>query len=563
MDVQVDHTVQIRNGGLIAINDTIRLLADNGEHELDSFALGFPFIYRSNLIHVYAYDPSNQQLDVELDTGLGMLGFYGVKIRFPQSISLSSVEPYEFKVVYVLSDLISSEILPFSPEPGIELIEFNATFPAYPSLTQTASTVRFAIILPSSLEFSSSSFESEDIEFTNQTIGTFQILNYTKSNLAPFSYKPFWVSFGGTGEDLLVIETLEIRRDINIESPKRIVFSDSYEITTKAGSLTDFTLQLLPGAYDISAWDAYGFPFESENLKVEQGNATTPTYVTLTFALPLVQDESTKFQLNYQTPWENIIDQNDWQNYHVTLAPLDNFNWKIGKLVLTLTLPEGAELTQSPDSGLIQKSAFQETLTLTYFNVTAFQQISQEATYEYTIFWASFRPTLWVGTAVAILGVLALFWHAPRPAAPIPTILVKPEELKSYVDAYEQKRRNISELETLEERTRKRKIPRRRYKLRKKALESRLSVLSKDLTRLREKLQTATTKYADMMRQIEVAEAELEGIEAGIRRTETRYRRGEISIAAYHKLLEDYYRRRERAKTTIDGVLLRLREEIT
>ncbi|MFQ6074007.1 MAG: hypothetical protein ACE5KC_02195, partial [Candidatus Bathyarchaeia archaeon] len=131
-----------------------------------------------------------------------------------------------------------------------------------------------------------------------------------------------------------------------------------------------------------------------------------------------------------------------------------------------------------------------------------------------------------------------------------------------YVDAYEKKRRSLSELETLEERARKRKISRRRYKVRKRALESRVSVLSKDLVRLREKLQTASPKYADMMRQIEIAEAELEGIEAGIRRTETRYRRGEISIAAYHKLLEDYYRRRENARTRIDGVLLRLREEI-
>jgi hypothetical protein len=65
-----------------------------------------------------------------------------------------------------------------------------------------------------------------------------------------------------------------------------------------------------------------------------------------------------------------------------------------------------------------------------------------------------------------------------------------------------------------------------------------------------------------MMRRIEIAEAELEGIEAGIRHTEARYRRGEISTAAYHRLLEDYYRRRERARTTIDGVLIRLKEEI-
>ena len=80
------------------------------------------------------------------------------------------------------------------------------------------------------------------------------------------------------------------------------------------------------------------------------------------------------------------------------------------KLVITLTLPEGAEFTSIPSLGAVQKNVFQETMTFAYYNVTPFQDLSQEATYEYTIFWASFRPTLWVGTAVAILGILALLW---------------------------------------------------------------------------------------------------------------------------------------------------------
>jgi len=54
----------------------------------------------------------------------------------------------------------------------------------------------------------------------------------------------------------------------------------------------------------------------------------------------------------------------------------------------------------------------------------------------------------------------------------------------------------------------------------------------------------------------------LEGVETDIRRVEARYRHGEISKGAYGRLLQEYHRRRERAKTAIDEVLLRLREEI-
>jgi len=82
------------------------------------------------------------------------------------------------------------------------------------------------------------------------------------------------------------------------------------------------------------------------------------------------------------------------------------------------------------------------------------------------------------------------------------------------------------------------------------------------LTDFGEEIRKASSRYASIMRQIEVAETELEETEAAIRRIELRYRRREISKETYRKLLEGYNRRKERAKTTIDGVLLRLREEI-
>jgi predicted nucleic acid-binding Zn-ribbon protein len=130
------------------------------------------------------------------------------------------------------------------------------------------------------------------------------------------------------------------------------------------------------------------------------------------------------------------------------------------------------------------------------------------------------------------------------------------------VDIYEKKTRRLQELESIEKQALKGKISRRQYKVRKRALENRISVTSRNLANLREKLSAAGQKYADMMRQVEVAETRLMGAEADIRRLETRYRNGEISKEAYRRLLNEYNRRRDGARTTIDGVLLRLREEI-
>jgi hypothetical protein len=564
-NIQVDHVVEIQNGGLTVIKDTVKLSTKRGESvaPFQSFLLGFPFVYKEHLIYVYAHNTSNQRLDVELDVGLGKPGFYAVKVNFPHSIDVSDGRAYEFTVTFVFSDLITFEISPFMPEPEKVITEFNATFPALPSLARPLSAVNVRITLPNNVDVSRSSFEKRGIKLTNRTLGSFQILSYTEKTVEPFAYEPSWLQFYGMGEDFFIVEAIEIERVIKVEKLKRVSLTDSYKIVSKSGNLSKLTVQILSGAYEIAAWDAFEQPFKEEDLKVERGKANEPVDVTLTFRPFIERNKQERFKLTYLAPWENIINQSGWQHYQLTLPTFNITGWIIRRMIITLILPEGAEFAYFPESSIVQKTAFQEALTFVYYNVTSFHEFAPEIAYGYNVFWFSFRPTLWVGVAVAIIGVLALLWRAPRPSAPIPTILVKPEELKKYVSAYEEKRRSLRLLETLEEKARKGKIPRRRYKVRKRALESRLSVLSKDLTRLREKLRSASSKYANMMRQIEIAEAELEGIEVGIRRTETRYRRGEISTAAYHKLLEDYYRRRERARTTIDGIILRLKEEIT
>jgi hypothetical protein len=64
------------------------------------------------------------------------------------------------------------------------------------------------------------------------------------------------------------------------------------------------------------------------------------------------------------------------------------------------------------------------------------------------------------------------------------------------------------------------------------------------------------------MRQLEIAETEINEVEANIKSIEARHSRGELSLEAHRKLLSDYQRRKEGAGTTINGILLRLREEI-
>jgi hypothetical protein len=95
-----------------------------------------------------------------------------------------------------------------------------------------------------------------------------------------------------------------------------------------------------------------------------------------------------------------------------------------------------------------------------------------------------------------------------------------------------------------------------------RTLETRLDTVSRNIVELKRVFRSAGGVYSDLVRQLDVAEAELVEVERGIRNSEIRHRRGELPLEAYKKSLADYQRRKEKAEATINGILLRLREEL-
>ncbi len=160
-----------------------------------------------------------------------------------------------------------------------------------------------------------------------------------------------------------------------------------------------------------------------------------------------------------------------------------------------------------------------------------------------------------------------IVWKRPKASAPLQTtaseayIRLSSEEVRAFTDAYDEKSRLNSELKTLEIRAQKGKIPRRRYKVQKRTLQIRLNNISRNITDLKKTFRSAGGNYANLVRQLDVAEAELVEVEANTRNIAVRHRKGALPLDAYKKAQADYQRRKEKAEATINGILLRLREE--
>jgi len=524
---KVNHTIEVMYNGYIFINDTIQI---NGTTPI--FLIGFPYKYGTHVLRCVAYN-ATADFPVNLNVPLeDRIGFYGVKINFRQGT------PQIFTVGFVLSNNLLTQN---ASDPS----RYTLDFPEYPSLTKNAASCSVSILLPD-----------------GSTPGGF---TYQQENLAAFTNSPADVTFSLTEGAMQIVDIKELNREIKISGTGEIEGSDTYRITNKAPQGTSFIEIVLPhNASNPSAYDKLG-----RGLTVDTTGKTNR--YTVSFASPLKTEESAVFTVRYCLPREGCVEQNERRNFDFVFPLFEHLDYYIDRLSVTFVLPEGAKILSFENVSVagsysITRDVFQERLTIDRQGVFSLDSFSVGITYEYDLLWLSFRPTLWMWALATIGCAIVVVWKRPKAAisVTVPKIAVgvRSRDIKSFVDAYEKKRKIILEFESLKIRVRKGKVPRSRYKVRRRTFETQLNALSRSLTDLKEKLRAAGGRYRDLMRRLEVAETEISGVEANIESIEARHRRGELSLEAYRKLLADCEGRKDKAETTINEILIRLREEI-
>jgi len=571
-DVQVDyvdHFVKILEGGTVVINDTLRLSAKPGQTvTLTEYSLGFPYKYKYRLAYCFAFNASNpsQAFNIILDTGLGEIGYYGVTVVFPEGgVQLTDSQSFSFTTVFVFSNIIISSTYTY---PSEEQLGKNVTepvltldYPAYPSLPQNASSVNVTIVCPPKAPFVDGNPSTFSI---GGNLEKGQILSLTKSPLEKLTNFIGWMNFTSQDNTYRVVTIDALERRIEIDGWGNIFVTEDYTVTSQMQQqLTGMRIRLLEGANNVSAWNLQG-----KAITAALADKNTTTY-SVDFGLALNRGNSTKFKLTYYLPGTYYLTETTPGDFNLNFPTTKNLNRVARKLTTSITFPEGASLKQStlPGTGdyVLQKGALSEKILFTAYNVSLYNNMNLTMEYSYSLLWASYRPTLWMTALVAIGCVVALIWKAPRAAvpAPLPGVGVKTHVLRDIVSFYEERKRILRELDSLDNQMQKGRLPRARYKARRRMLESQLSRLNRDMVDLKQKVKSASPKYADIVKDLEVAEAELQGVEAEARRVTAQYRRGEISLETYKRLQDQYNKRREKAKTIMDGALLRLSEGAT
>jgi hypothetical protein len=564
---KVDHQVEVIYSGQVVIRDTIYVYGQVA----DGFMIGLPSRYSAYILKAICYDADNVY-QTNLGVQLGdRSGFYGAEINF------NGKSPTVFTVAFVLSN----SLVTYASDTSF----YTLDFPAYPSLTQNAATCNVTVTLPSI---------PTSITIT-KTDGKTEADNYITQNLPAYTYSIGSATFKIPAGTIQSTDVSHLNRQITIDPSGKITSSDSYHITNNSTlTMTSFPLNLPPNASQIVVKDEFGRTLTTATSYVTSRDVLLSNSTLITF---LTSGQSTTITANYDLPGATI------QGSHYTLSDFKlfpNFYYFVDHATFTFTPPEGAtvmtpQLSSLDSSATLTRDTFQDTLTVTrdgisYLDYSIPESNAVQLSIDYNPVWVSFRPTFWL-SFLAVIGCVAVAFvrrrkpgekettiavaeqpqtqqqitTTPSPqtkrAEPITAQRITSESIREFTDAYEEKKQLNAELKSLDARAQKGKIPRRQYKVQRRAMEVRLETLTRNTNRIKETFRTSASLYSDLVKQLDAAETDLNEAEENIKKLELRQSRGEISIEAYKKNIGDYQKRKEKAESTISGILLRLREK--
>jgi hypothetical protein len=557
---QVDHQIQIMYSGHIVVLDTIHV---SGQ-VTDSFTIGLPFQFSAAMLEGFAYDSAHRyqlNLGVQMQSDQG--AFYGAQVVFNGS------SPSVFTVAFILSNELVTE--------GAD--SFILNYPAYPSLTSTAGKCNVNLVFPGGA--SSLTITKDD--------GEIYTGSYTKSNLPAFTYSVGSVDFMVPTGTLQLSTVTTLDHQITIDQTGKVNAVDTYHIANDASMLSAFVLSLPLEAQNIAVSDGVGKSLSfvtstsvTNNLKL--ANATVSTF--------LAKGQTTTLVVRYELSSATIQGSNYvLPNFQI----FPRFSYYVNQATATFTPPEGATIVtplafELSESSTLTRSAYQDVLTITNSGLSYVDYLTPEPrilqfSYDYNPIWVSFRPTFWAAL-IAVVGCIgAVVYRRRKPkevtyaeraeqletqketvstGKPVQAKIsqhISSADIEEFLDAYEDRKQLRNELHSMDVRAQKGKIPRRQYKVQRQAIEIRMDGISKSLEHKKEKFRNHTGVYGDLVKQLDLAEEDFAEAEENLKTLEARQSSGEISLEAYKRSIADYQKKRDKAESAINGILLRLREK--
>ncbi len=423
--------------------------------------------------------------------------------------------------------------------------------------------------------------ETLPVNFTRTKPFTF---NGTTANISAFNDTTFYVVYTTNSP---IIHYSRVESNLDVSPYGYVHVRDEYwvqtltpntDINNRDFQIGQVSIWLPDYVESVTVKDSVGRLAYVEPQEVEN-----KTRVIISFRTPLiVENNSYHFTLTYEYHLSEAL-ENDGGKYRLTTWILSSFNWTIEEFVLRVTLPDGASnISPSSDVSSLDLGSFEvdsqpaflhigsrPVLKITlkkllpWHHTTAFQV-------EYNYSWFNklkiplFLFLACFGVGLMYVGVRSLAGKIRMGVAVRPTRveMIPVDVLESLIKNYEEKLALKNQVKELGDKARRRKISKASYVKQRRTLEKRLESLQSTLNTAISQTRKYGKRYMDILRTLDLTEAEKDTIEQSIRDLDRRKRDRKIKTETYESLKKDLNKRLTRCERTLNKTLLDLREEL-
>ena len=520
--IDVHRDVEIRNGGVVFVNDTFTISANpNEEFAISEFWTGAQEFYIHERRSFYIQD-DNRWDPVSFEEE-SMDGFDGYLISLPTPVTLGDGVNLRLKSSYLYVNRVSAKSN-----------RYQARLPVYPALIYNISSVKAHITFPLDAEFYD---VISDLNFTDLVSEDQWVLDHESVDVQPFSNLNVTLEYVPSPDEEYLVDCQNFNRHITIGRGVLTV-EDSYDIINTGSLIPTFHMKLPSEATDFKGRDNVG-PLEGFVMQFEEESDQLDAYIGFRYRLR-TYDRLT-FTLSYKVPSSSYISKDGGKS--LLTYPSGEFPFYIREMRATVTVPDV------------------ETLPFDFGASLPSERRDIVAEFTPTMFTSDLRPYVILIVTIGALGSVYIF-RRRKPVEELKPTVVESEGLTEYIAGQVRRVRLLRDLDGLDNDVDSGEIKREEYDQRAGEINRLLRELTDSMRRLGRRLLEEDPELVDRLRQVQSADTELERVSGDLRNLEVRLRARRVSRRDYERRKRDRLNRRRQAINRIEQAVRSLQENI-
>jgi hypothetical protein len=533
----ITSTIATNSWGVTTVTDEIVLNSSRGVSQL---MIGIPTNVSGDLRFSQATDDSGTSLQISPSTNQS---YTALTILFPTSATRSN---YNFTLTTVYWGLLtysqgsSSYTFSINPFPVID-DTYNAT--ASTMISNGGGWTSPTIAPPN-----------------NQTSNTSCISNTgpcASRQLKPFDTTVWTISFSSASSQNLF--TVSAGRTITVTPSDSVQVTDAYNLTNLGPTVSSIPFIVPKGVSGISATYVLGLeidqPSTNPTTASNPDGTSTVTFTPVFGSLPY--NQTVKVKISYALSPSTYLATKSLGSFTLNFALFNNVQFYAPTLQTKIATPMGFRLNSV--SGQVPTSTGSQ-IVFQASTVSPSSNLGFSMTYQLDPFRSTVSPLTWASLIeLALAGSVIAVWRGTGAGA---VTGVPVQLITKFADLYDEKSSISMESDKMEEDVARGSLNRYDYRQRRRSQDRHMAEIDRALASVKADLAAESPRYADMIKKLERAEAELQVIRTTSVDLKNQNRTGKISRDLYDSLNSDLIRRKEKAQQTIDTIIINLREEI-